>query len=149
MTEHIRIARVVLVCLTPAIMGCGLFRSPQALACAVRCAAEEIGRQVEAGDSARAQLNVLLQLAAATTDDADVIVSLLSLGADVNSSDSRGYTPLHLAMENGRFGLVTTLLDGGADNALRTNEGKLAIELADLTVIPAAIQSRLIGGRSP
>lgn len=40
---------------------------------------------------------------------------LLAQGADPNSADSRGYMPLHMAAQEGRLGVVRTLVGLGAD----------------------------------
>ena len=60
-----------------------------------------------------------LHLAAGGGVDAEVVASLLDLGADVNAVDQFGFTPLHVAMEhNGNLSVLDVLLDGGANAGL-------------------------------
>lgn len=55
---------------------------------------------------------------------------LVSCGADVNSSNSLGLSPLHLSSRGGRLALTETLLQLGADAYKRNEEGRMPIHLA-------------------
>ena len=52
-------------------------------------------------------------------------------GALLNAADSSGYTPLMLAAEHGRVETARSLLEAGANPALRNKLNHQAIELAD------------------
>ena len=56
--------------------------------------------------------------------------ALLSWGAEVNSKDHIGLTPLHFACQEGRLLCVLTLLKAGASLTLPGNHGPLPIHLA-------------------
>jgi len=60
---------------------------------------------------------------AATSGDADRLVSLLGSGADPNARDASGATPLHAAAAAGCARAVRVLLAGGADWRLRREAG--------------------------
>ena len=53
---------------------------------------------------------------------AEVTKMLLAAGADRDSADARGHTPLHLAFAGGHLELVELLLEAGADNTIRDSE---------------------------
>ena len=55
--------------------------------------------------------------------DAAKVTALLAKGADVNSRNENGYTPLFLAVDRGRMQIVQLLLDRGADASVRNNDG--------------------------
>ena len=57
---------------------------------------------------------------------------LVKHGADVNSRDAEGFTPLHVAAIHGKIQIVKKLLDLGADDNLTTLDGKDAADLAEL-----------------
>ncbi len=89
---------------------------------------------------------------------ARLVKELLRAGAAANSTDQRGRTPLHKAVELGRAKVVEVLLQNGADPLLRTADGELATDLtrdsATLSIINEAIadQARTRAGqpdRSP
>jgi len=55
---------------------------------------------------------------------------LLEAGADANSRQARGNTPLHTSAHLGDISTVETLLAHGADAALRSDDGKSAADYA-------------------
>ena len=74
--------------------------------------------------------NTPLHAALAGIADVDLAERLLVAGAEVDSRDAAGFTPLHLAAGRGALPLVTRLLLRGADPSARTAEGRAASELA-------------------
>jgi ankyrin repeat protein len=42
-------------------------------------------------------------------------MELIKAGADVNQADSEGFTPLHVAAQDGHEGIVALLIQAGAD----------------------------------
>jgi ankyrin repeat protein len=56
--------------------------------------------------------------------------ALLEAGADPNSTEQGGYTPLHTAASNGNLELAVLLLDHSADPTLKADGGKRPIDLA-------------------
>jgi len=66
---------------------------------------------------------------------------LLSKGADVNSRDNDGRTPLHLAYLSGHVQVAELLLSKGADVNSKDNDGRTPIyyiQLKELTRIPSS-----------
>ena len=68
---------------------------------------------------------------------------LLNVGADVNTQDESGTTPLHLAVKDYAFELVPSLLAVGADPNIQDEEGWTAVhhatqraDMAPFTRIP-------------
>ena len=55
---------------------------------------------------------------------------LLEHRADPNIREPNGYTPLHTAAQNGDDEMIRTLLYGGADLLLTSDDGKTALDLA-------------------
>lgn len=70
-----------------------------------------------------------LQAAAASGDNESGRL-LLDAGADVNATETGGFTPLHAAAANGNRELVELLLERGADPSARTDDGKTPADLA-------------------
>ncbi len=79
------------------------------------------------------QLNTSLQTAAKDGDIA-AITNLIKMGANVNSADKLGRTPLHYAVmaatEEQAAQAVTALIEAGADLAAKNNSGKTPKETA-------------------
>ncbi len=67
------------------------------------------------------------------TAQAATIVCLIEAGADPNSQNMDGATPLHRAVRTRCAGAVQALLDHGADPAIRNKNGSTAMQLALLT----------------
>ncbi|KAM5354381.1 hypothetical protein ACJ41O_001030 [Fusarium nematophilum] len=55
---------------------------------------------------------------------------LINAGANLNLVDYNGQTPLHTAIQNGRWSAATRLVQAGADLEARLPEGKTALHLA-------------------
>ena len=51
-------------------------------------------------------------------------------GADLNTQDKKGRTPLHRAMYEGRVAAAEALLEAGADPMVPNKRGKNAFEIA-------------------
>ena len=60
----------------------------------------------------------------------DTICALIKAGADPNSADKRGVTPLHIAVRTRCASAVQTLLQHGADPTRRNKSGSDAMVLA-------------------
>nr|6FES_A Chain A, D12_BRIC2, a synthetic protein,D12_BRIC2, a synthetic protein [synthetic construct]6FES_B Chain B, D12_BRIC2, a synthetic protein,D12_BRIC2, a synthetic protein [synthetic construct]6FES_C Chain C, D12_BRIC2, a synthetic protein,D12_BRIC2, a synthetic protein [synthetic construct]6FES_D Chain D, D12_BRIC2, a synthetic protein,D12_BRIC2, a synthetic protein [synthetic construct] len=73
----------------------------------------------------------LLEAARAGQDDEVRI--LLANGADVNTADETGFTPLHLAAWEGHLGIVEVLLKNGADVNANDERGHTPLHLAAYT----------------
>ena len=59
-----------------------------------------------------------------------IVICLLKNGADVNTRNKNGFTPLMYASENGNVNVVKLLIDYGALKNLRNNDGQTAKMLA-------------------
>jgi len=67
----------------------------------------------------------------ATDGRADEIAALCALAPEViNQKDEYGFTPLHLAADRGHLGVVSLLLQNGADPSIKDSDEQTAIELA-------------------
>ena len=62
--------------------------------------------------------------------DSSVLLLLLDHGADINSKDKNGLSPLHFSSRNGALEVVRLLLEHGADVETKTNEGKSVLQVA-------------------
>ena len=66
----------------------------------------------------------------------EVIEILLEHGATVNARSDNGRTPLHRAAVWGRRKILKTLLNAGADRAVRDDGGKTALNIANASYNP-------------
>jgi ankyrin repeat protein len=57
---------------------------------------------------------------------------LLQHGADPNARDKKGDTPLHYAVRENAFLIVSHLLQNGADPNLADHKGKVPLRTAEL-----------------
>jgi ankyrin repeat protein len=67
---------------------------------------------------------------AALGNHVPVLRLLIARGASINLGNRTGFTPLHHAAEAGSNAALAALLEAGADPALRTTQGILAIDIA-------------------
>ncbi len=67
---------------------------------------------------------------AAKNSTPEIIEILIDAGADVNSRDAEGQTPLMWAAESNAPEVVQLLLDKGANASLKDEYGKTAFEYA-------------------
>ncbi len=68
---------------------------------------------------------------AALKDDVDAVRAALAAGADIDLQETRsGYTPLHLAVQDGALRAATLLLDAGADLDAATGQGERPLHLS-------------------
>lgn len=67
--------------------------------------------------------------AAATTDKASAITSLLDSGAIVDCKDNAGVTPLVRALRNRKKNAARVLVDNGADLSIKDNDGRTLLHL--------------------
>ncbi|HOT51462.1 MAG TPA: ankyrin repeat domain-containing protein, partial [Candidatus Hydrogenedentes bacterium] len=51
-------------------------------------------------------------------------------GADINAADINGFTPLHIAAEQGHVRMVKLLMSRGANVNLRNSEGRTPLKIA-------------------
>ena len=61
-----------------------------------------------------------------TWDDVDAVTLLLDAGAPIDAQHEDGDTALHHAIRMGHFGVARLLINRGANQSIRNNEGKLA-----------------------
>lgn len=69
-----------------------------------------------------------------------VVKVLIKAGADVNSRQSTGHTPLHCCAMEGQPGMMSDLLQAGADPTLASVEGQTALHTAaQVTTVVASV----------
>ncbi|MCX6774435.1 MAG: ankyrin repeat domain-containing protein [Candidatus Micrarchaeota archaeon] len=90
-----------------------------------------IGKKDIADEKALDQrwLNAKLREASEKDDQVD-IENLIKAGADVNSKDSGGWTPLMFAAQSGHMGICNLLIEKGAKIDAREENGRNAIMIA-------------------
>ncbi len=71
---------------------------------------------------------------------------LLANGANIESKDASGFTPLHLACLNGHKACVDALLANGANTEVRNEKGVIPLHLACLKGHEACVQALLAKG---
>lgn len=64
--------------------------------------------------------------------DADMVRLLLDSGADINSRDDAGFTPLFWAVRSGTMAMAKLLLDNGARVDIESNRGLSPIDIASM-----------------
>lgn len=69
---------------------------------------------------------------AVTTGRYDIVEMLVYAGADVNSKDKNGSTPLMFAVEYGYKDISHLLIDNGAQPSITNNQGESAFEIAKI-----------------
>ncbi len=74
--------------------------------------------------------NEPIHAAAAHRGNVAMVAALLEAGAQVNARQHGGFTPLHVAAQNGDAELVTLLLSRGARRSLTTDKDQTAYDLA-------------------
>ena len=80
-------------------------------------------------------------------DKAEAIISLLiERGANVQSGDGSGMTPLHFAARNGAIEIINLLLDAKADVDSRLNLGQTPLHLASINMKIEAVSLLLTRG---
>lgn len=78
---------------------------------------------------------------AATDGPVEMVRDLLDAGADINAKDSRGFTPLTLAIaaDHQDSGIVRLLIDHGADVNARAGTGETPLDWAEKFGFPQAV----------
>lgn len=71
-----------------------------------------------------------LILVAVAAGQKEIAAYLLAQGADINATQTGGYTPLHIAAKNGNEEMIQFLLEHMADINAVTDDGQTAMELA-------------------
>ena len=74
--------------------------------------------------------NTPLHCAVLANPSVKIVEYLIEEGADINSQNIRGYTPLLLAISSGYEDVAHFLIDSGTDVELRSHDGKTALMLA-------------------
>ncbi len=74
--------------------------------------------------------NTALAACVAISRSHEIAAALLQNGADVNTRQTGGFTPLHGAASQGSVELCKLLLDHGADPEAHSNEGKTPLDMA-------------------
>ncbi len=67
---------------------------------------------------------------AAASGNAEVVKMLLREGANPDAQQEGGFTALHAAAQHNNAEMVQALRDAGADVSVRTNDGRIAADLA-------------------
>ncbi len=67
---------------------------------------------------------------AAASGSAEVVKMVLAAGADPNTQQEGGFTPLHSAAQSNNREMVKELLEAGADPSIQANDGKTAADIA-------------------
>jgi ankyrin repeat protein len=102
----------------------GFFSQPEAVAELLRSGAD--ADAVATNGSRLAVIN-----SAAASRNSGIVKLILAAGANPNTQQHGGYTALHAAAQHNDREMIGALLDAGADPSIRTDEGKLAAEMAN------------------
>jgi ankyrin repeat protein len=89
-----------------------------------------LDRGAEPGAVSRNAMALQPLHSAAVSRSLAIVKRLLERRAEVNAQQQGGWTPLHAAAFNGDVLMAECLLAHGADPALRSNDGKTAIDVA-------------------
>jgi ankyrin repeat protein len=87
--------------------------------------------------------------AAVVGNQREAVVLLVQHGANVNATDSGGWTPLGLAAHNGRGPIIEILLNSGADPNIRNNQGDTPLKVAREQDHQDAVALLLSAGAAP
>ena len=85
--------------------------------------------EVNTKDEDTADINTRLINASNPPDD-EKVKELIEKGADINTREENGYTPVMLALGMGHWDLVEYLVKKGADLNLKNNNGENIIDIA-------------------
>jgi ankyrin repeat protein len=69
----------------------------------------------------------------------DIVEVLIKAGANVDATDEKGWTPLHIAAWDGKAELISALLKAGANPNIHAHDGALPLSLARRTSGPAVL----------
>ena len=72
-----------------------------------------------------------LHLVAVQNDAPEIIGALLKAGADIESRDENGRTPLHRAVAGGISSSICMLMKAGADATAKDEDGATPFDLAN------------------
>ncbi len=81
--------------------------------------------------------------------DAEEVERLLRQGADLNTGDKEGNTPLHRAAANCRYALAQLLVQHGADVNTRNSQGKTPADLLNCPGKMCVFKRLLAAGAGP
>ena len=86
---------------------------------------------------------------AAQLENVEVVKTLIQAGADLNSVDGIGQTPLMRAADMGQVAVAKVLLEAKADSSIATPSGETAVSLAVKNTNKELIDALLQGGANP
>lgn len=86
----------------------------------------------------------LLCLQCCIDNTVELAGQLIEHGADLNSRDVEGWTPLHAASATGNLAMINLLLDQGASLVAINNDDKMPIDVAADGDIRYILQQRML-----
>lgn len=89
-----------------------------------------LSRGADVNAASRNPMKVAPIHAAVAGKNAEVIDLILSSGADVNAKQQQGWTAIHSAAMHGDLALLEKLIARGANKALKNDDGKSPLDLA-------------------
>lgn len=106
----------------------------------------ESGAALERKDNAKqTPLHIAARYDSREKDNFEIAKLLLDNGAKIDVKDFQGWTPLHYAAIAKRENLVALFLERGANEALKSDEGKTASDLSDaIRKVKADKQARML-----